>query len=54
MVNAPYVLRATPARVELWTCSRIPFEAGVTRPWKKELVGELKSAAARLARMVRC
>ena len=51
MVDAPpYVLRATPARVELWTCSRIPFEAGVKQPWKKQLVRELKAATTGLER----
>jgi hypothetical protein len=50
MVDAPYVVQATPARVELWTCSRIPFEAGVNQPWKKRLVRELKAATTGLER----
>lgn len=48
MMAAPYVLRATPAKVDLWTCSRIPFEAGVRRPWKKKLVRDLNAATAGL------
>jgi len=50
VIDAPaYVLQATTTRVELWTCARIPFEAGVTRPWKMELVRELKAATTALA-----
>ena len=44
----PYVIQASPARVEVWTCSAIPFEKSSTRPWKADLVRELKVATSAL------
>jgi hypothetical protein len=44
----PYVIQASPRRVEVWTCSAVPFEKSSTRPWKPDLVRELKMATSAL------